>query len=159
MTEGMEPAHLPVLITEDSADDYEAILRAFEEAGLRLPTLWCRTGDEAIGFLKHLKKNGMKREEQPCFILLDLNLPGMDGREVLEYIKGDEKLKVIPVIIFTTSSNDRDIERCYAGGANAYMQKPIDFRALVKVVRSLKEYWVDTALLPTSEPAPGDDKY
>jgi len=140
-----------ILIVEDSEDDYEAIIRAFEKAELTAPVLWCRTGDEAVSFLKNFSKQGAKHSEMPYFVLLDLNMPGMDGREILEFIKEDSSLKPMPVIIFTTSSNERDINRCYQSGANAYMPKPPSFSAMVDVVRSLKNYWLDTALLPTDD--------
>ena len=84
-------------------------------------------------------------------ILLDLNLPGTDGREVLEVVKADENLKTIPVIILTTSNDKRDVEDCYRNGANSYVQKPVDFRAFLSAVQSLKEFWFEIVLIPVEE--------
>ena len=84
-------------------------------------------------------------------ILLDLNLPGMDGRQLLEVIKTEDGLKSIPVVILTTSNNDHDVERCYALGASTYIQKPVTFEGLSKAIQTMKEYWFGIALLPTAQ--------
>ena len=134
----------PILIVDDNEDDYEAIIRAFKKVGLNNPVSLCKTGKESIEFLKSVGKI-----ERPALILLDLNMPGMDGREVLRLIKEDSELRRIPVIIWTTSSNDKDIEACYQTGANAYMQKPVNFDNLLELIKRLREYWFETVLLPT----------
>jgi len=79
---------------------------------------------------------------------MDLNMPGMDGRRTLERIKQDDKLKKIPVVILTTSDDQRDVQACYALGANTYIQKPVEFDALIHAIKELKEYWFEIALLP-----------
>jgi two-component system response regulator len=84
-------------------------------------------------------------------ILLDLNLPGTDGREVLEEIKRDADLTRIPVIVLTTSSDQRDIDRCYQAGANTYIQKPVDLESFFRAIAQLKEYWFEIAALPRCE--------
>src|SRR4051812_5400039 len=101
----------PLLLIEDSADDYEATTRAFKKANLLNPLLWCKSGEEALALLR-------SAQTRPGLILLDLNMPGLDGRKTLALIKEDAVLRHIPVIILTTSSDMRDIEECYHIGAN-----------------------------------------
>ena len=85
---------------------------------------------------------------RPNIILLDLNLPGTDGKSVLHTIKGDRKLQKIPVIVLTTSNAEQDIERCYAAGANSYVQKPVDFEGFIRAVARLSDYWLEVSTLP-----------
>ncbi len=145
-------AHKPspsILLVEDSEDDYEATTRAFKKANLHHPVAWCQSGQEALDFLR--QEGDYKKEvkaQHPDLVLLDLNMPGMDGRKTLQLIKEDNNLKKIPVIILTTSGDERDIETCYRMGANTYVQKPVNFDGLIEAIRGLKEYWFDTALLP-----------
>jgi len=141
MTQKLLHESQPVLIVEDSEDDYEAARRAFTKANLRNPVAHAYSGEEA---LRYLSDSGVK----PGIILLDLNMPGLDGRKTLELIKRDETLKHIPVVILTTSNDERDVEACYKLGANTYIQKPVDFDGLIAAIRRLKEYWFEFALLP-----------
>jgi two-component system response regulator len=138
-----------ILLVEDNQDDYEATSRAFKKANLCNPIVWCKSGREALDYLK---KQGAYTDErkgsQPGLVLLDLNMPGMDGRKTLEVIKQDETLKQIPVIILTTSSDERDIQGCYQTGANTYVQKPVSFDGLIEAIKRLKAYWFEIALLP-----------
>lgn len=138
-----------ILFIEDSEDDYEATIRAFAKVNLCNPVHWCQTGQDALDYL-HQRGNYTKSEIvlRPGLILLDLNLPGLDGRQTLQHIKEDPKLKDIPVIVLTTSNDSRDINDCYKMGANSYMQKPVSFDGLIEAVKRLKEYWFDIALLP-----------
>lgn len=136
---------LAVMVIDDNDDDYEAIDRAFKKAGVTNPITRCRRGSEAMESFKTGK---------PLLILLDLNMPGMDGYTVLRRIKEDASLRRIPVIIWSTSSNDKDIDACYQAGANAYMQKPVTFEDLLASVRCLKEYWFEMALLPSDGKQP-----
>jgi CheY-like chemotaxis protein len=85
---------------------------------------------------------------RPALVLLDLNMPGMDGKQVLTTIKRAPALKRIPIVILTTSSDERDVTQCYELGASTYIQKPVDFDALIAAVRRIKEYWFGVALLP-----------
>ena len=85
---------------------------------------------------------------RPSVILLDLNLPGTDGRELLAEIKNDNVLKHIPVIVLTTSTDERDVEACYRAGANSYMQKPVDLPGFVEAIARLKDFWLEIAVLP-----------
>jgi len=138
-----------ILMVEDSEDDYEATVRAFKKASLHNPIVWCRSGRDALDLLKQegAHKNA-RNGSQPGLILLDLNMPGLDGRKTLQLIKDDGKLKRIPVIILTTSSDERDIQDCYQMGANTYVQKPVSFDGLIEAIKRLKAYWFEIALLP-----------
>jgi two-component system response regulator len=138
-----------ILLVEDSADDYEATLRAFKKANLHNPVTWCQSGQEAVDFLRHTGTfKDAPAPQRPGLILLDLNMPGLDGRKTLQLIKEDTTLKRIPVIILTTSSDERDVEVCYQMGANTYVQKPVSFEGLIEAIKRLKEYWFEIALLP-----------
>lgn len=139
----------PILLIEDSPEDYEATLRAFKRSGLRNPVFRCSDGDEALDFLF---RRGAYRDPdsspRPGIVLLDLNLPGTDGREVLEVIKQDDALKRIPVIVLTTSSDDRDVQACYSAGANSYIQKPVDMDGFMQAIERLNGYWFEVVVLP-----------
>jgi two-component system response regulator len=139
----------PILLVEDSEDDFEATCRAFHKVNLRNPVVWCRSGQDAVAYLKNEGAyKAASKASQPGLILLDLNMPGMDGRETLKAIKQDEALRRIPVIILTTSADERDIETCYQVGANTYVQKPVSFDGLIEAIQRLKMYWFEFALLP-----------
>jgi two-component system, response regulator len=138
-----------ILLVEDNQDDYEATSRAFKKANLCNPIVWCKSGRDALDFLKQegaYKDAG--KGSRPGLVLLDLNMPGMDGRKTLQAIKRDDTLKQIPVIILTTSSDERDIQACYQAGANTYVQKPVSFDGLIEAFKRLKAYWFEIALLP-----------
>jgi len=137
-----------ILLVEDSEDDYEATIRAFKKANLYNPVVWCRSGQDALDFLRCKGKYATGKSERPGVILLDLNMPGLNGRATLQVIKEDEDLKCIPVIILTTSADERDIGACYQMGANTYVQKPVSFEGLIEAIKRLKEYWFEIALLP-----------
>lgn len=132
----------PVLIVEDSDDDFDATKRAFAKANLRNPIVRAPSGEEALKYLRSANA------AQPGIILLDLNMPGMDGRKTLEIIKQNKEMKQIPVVILTTSDDERDVTACYKLGANTYIQKPVNFDGLIEAIKQLKEYWFEFALLP-----------
>ena len=139
----------PILLVENSPEDYEMAMRGLKKSGLRNPIQHCWDGDEALDYLHH---RGAFAEHSapvaPGIILLDLNMPGMDGREVLEEIKRDPVLKQIPVVVLTTSADERDIQDCYRRGANSYMQKPLDFEGFMKAMSRLSNYWFEVVVLP-----------
>jgi two-component system, response regulator len=138
-----------ILLVEDNEDDYEATCRAFKKANLHNPIVWCRSGRDALDRLKGEGAHRLaSRGSRPGLVLLDLNMPGMDGRKTLDAIKRDTTLKQIPVIVLTTSADEHDVLACYQMGANTYVQKPISFEALIEAIRRLKEYWFEIALLP-----------
>ena len=138
-----------ILIVEDSPEDYTATKRAFEKAGLANPIHRCKHGDEALDYLfRKGEYSDIEKYPLPGIILLDLNLPGTDGREVLEKIKNDNKLKKIPVIVLTTSEDEKDIEQCYEEGANSYVHKPVDLDGFMKAIQKLKDYWFEINIFP-----------
>jgi two-component system response regulator len=138
-----------ILLVEDSEDDFEAAMRAFKKSNMRNPVKWCRSGQEALDYLRHEGGyKGEETEENPGVILLDLNMPGLDGRKTLYLIKENKELRHIPVIVLTTSSDERDVTACYQMGANTYIQKPVSFDGLIEAIKRLKEYWFEIALLP-----------
>lgn len=141
-----------ILIVEDSDDDFFATQRAFKKAGLANPIRRCTNGDEAVDYLF---RRGVFADPasapRPGVVLLDLNLPGLDGRDVLRLVKADPELRRIPVIVLTTSSAEQDIERCYADGANTYVQKPVDLQGFFLAISRLKDYWFEVAILPKDE--------
>jgi len=139
----------PILVVEDSPEDYETTLRAFRRAGLRNRMLRCETGDDALDFLHRRGRYADPSvSPRPAIILLDLNLPGTDGRDVLIEIKRAAPLAPIPVVVLTTSADARDVEACYAAGANSYVQKPVDLDGFMEAIRLLSEYWFDVVILP-----------
>ncbi|MDJ0694622.1 response regulator [Mastigocoleus sp. MO_188.B34] len=140
----LENKTCPVLVIEDSDEDFEAFSRGWRKSGATNSLYRCESGDEALDFLYHRGEyTDTISSPRPCLILLDLNLPGTDGREILEEIKTDENMRSIPVVIFTTSSNPKDLEICYQKGANSYIIKPIDVKKLMETVKTLGQYWFD----------------
>lgn len=139
----------PILLVEDSPEEYEATVRALKKAGLANPLYRCEDGDEALDFL--FQRGAFAdptTAPRPGIILLDLNLPGTDGREVLAEVKADEDLQLIPVIVLTTSTDERDIELCYRYGANSYVKKPVDLEGFLKAIQRLRDYWFEVVILP-----------
>lgn len=138
-----------LLIVEDSNEDFEAFQRYVRRSPFMIPIYRCVDGDDALAFLYHTGRYAdPQNAPRPGLILLDLNLPGTDGREVLRKIKQDETLKIVPVVIFTTSNNPKDIEACYRQSVNSYIVKPMDFNRLKHSIEILIDYWFDTTVLP-----------
>ena len=139
----------PLLIVEDSNEDFEAFQRFLRQSSLTIPVYRCLNGDQAMAYLYHTDRyTDPESAPRPGLILLDLNLPGNDGREVLRRIKQDDNLKSVPVVIFTTSNNPKDIEACYRQGVNSYIIKPMDFSLLKRSIQTLLDYWFDVTVLP-----------
>lgn len=138
-----------ILIVEDNDVDYRQTIRAFREAHLANPVYRCVDGEDALDFLFHRGRySDPKSAPRPSIILLDLNMPGTGGREVLAQIKADPELRSIPVIVLTTSEAPVDIEACYQAGANSYVKKPVGFENYIRAVRMLDQYWFHIAILP-----------
>lgn len=146
MNEKRTSSSQPILLVDDSLDDYEATVRALRRSGVANAIEHCTDGKQALDYL--YRRGNYGDATAPGVILLDLNLPGIDGREVLVTIKGDAALKKIPVIVLTTSSDERDVEACYRDGANSYVQKPVDLAGFMKAVQKLKDYWFEIVILP-----------
>ncbi len=140
-----------ILLVEDSPEDYEVTVRAFRKANLLNPVFHCQDGEEALDYLyRRGRYADPTSAPRPGLVLLDLNLPGTDGRQVLAQIKSDAQLRTIPVVVLTTSADERDIEGCYRAGANSYVQKPVSLDAFLRSVQVLKSYWIEVAILPRS---------
>jgi CheY-like chemotaxis protein len=139
----------PLLIVEDSNEDFEALQRFLRRSPKLIPIQRCVNGEQALAFLYRTGGYSDRASApRPGLIVLDLNLPGTDGREVLRRIKQDDSLKSIPVVVFTTSSNPKDIADCYQYGVNSYIVKPIDFAQLKRDVQMLVDYWFEVTTLP-----------
>ncbi len=145
------PRTSPMLIVEDSNEDFEALRRFLLRSPITVPVRRCASGEDALAFLHRRGCYAPPASApRPSMIVLDLNLPGTDGREVLRRIKQDETLKTIPVVVFTTSHNPKDVEACYQYGVNSYIIKPIDFEQLKRDVDALITYWFEVTVLPDS---------
>lgn len=138
---------IPILLAEDSAEDIALIEEAFELHDLPVELHAVRDGVEAMRFLR--REDGYTEVPGPALLLLDLNMPRKDGREVLTEIRSDPALQTLPVIILTTSDASSDINVAYHWHANAYLAKPTDFDAFLDLIRSLGEFWLKAARLPT----------
>ena len=143
-----------ILIAEDDADDRFLLKAAFEENGFNDELHFVENGVEVLDYLHKIAGNvglpgGQPVEvKMPRFILLDLNMPKKDGREVLKEIKQNNLLKKIPVIIFSTTNNEQEMRRCYELGANSYITKPNSFENLIKTVAAFRSYWIHTTSMP-----------
>lgn len=138
-----------LLVVEDSPEDYEALRRAFKKAGVTVPLMHCGTGDDALDYLARCTSGDSRvSNPRPRMVLLDLNLPGTDGREVLRSTKKNPETASIPVVVFTTSSDPVDVAQCYASGANGYVQKPVDMAELTETVSRIAAFWFETVILP-----------
>ncbi|MGB9939097.1 response regulator [Methanosarcina sp.] len=138
---------IEILLVEDSKGDIGLIEEVFEEARIRNNLHIAEDGEEAILFLN--KKGRFLDAPRPDIILLDLNLPRKDGREVLQEVKGDPNLRNIPIVVLTTSKAEEDILRSYDLHANAYITKPADFDQFVKVIKSIEDFWLQVVKLPS----------
>ncbi len=137
-----------ILMVEDNEDDYEATIRGFKKVCLENPVYWCNCGKDALSFLRHEAPYSDAPTQLPALILLDLNMPGIDGRRFLDIIKHDEALNTVPVVVLTTSIDKSDVNCCYRLGVSTYIQKPVSFEGLVDTTQCIKEYWFGIAVLP-----------
>src|SRR5215471_12582966 len=129
-----------ILLVEDNPGDVRLTIEGLNEAKVRNNLHVARDGVEALEFLRHQGK--FAEAIRPDLILLDLNLPRMDGREVLAEVKSDPDLKTIPVVVLTTSRAEQDILNSYQLQANCYITKPVDLEQFIKVVRSIEDFWL-----------------
>jgi CheY-like chemotaxis protein len=136
-----------ILLVEDNAGDYRLTQEALREGKVYNTLHWAKDGVEALDFLRRRGAHG--NAPRPDLVLLDLNLPKKDGREVLSEIKSDESLKTIPVVILTTSQAEEDILKSYHLHANCYVTKPVDLEKFIVVVQSIDRFWLTIATLPT----------
>ena len=137
----MNESEIEILLIEDNPDDAEITLRALQQNNISNNILHLKDGSEALEFLFD-SGSLKKKNNKPKVILLDLNMPKVDGIEVLREIKSHVEARSIPVVILTSSCDDPDIETCYQLGANSYIIKPVNFTGFQKVVREIGLYWV-----------------
>lgn len=142
----MEHQLINILIADDSADDVEFMLAALQGTKLANVINIVNDGVEAMEYLR--KQGKFASASKPSLVLLDLNMPRKDGREVLAEMKADPELRQIPVVILTTSQAEEDIVRSYDLHANCYISKPIDLRSLSKIVHTIDEFWFGVVKLP-----------
>ncbi len=135
-----------ILLVEDSPSDTELTVEALREAKVRNHLSLVEDGVQALDFLR--RRGPFARAPRPDLIMLDLNLPRKDGREVLAEIKSDPELKSIPVVVLTTSKAEQDVLRAYNLHANCYITKPVDFDQFLKVIRSIESFWLFVVTLP-----------
>ncbi len=138
--------NLEVLLIEDNPAQILVLQEILEESGVALDLRVFEDGEAALAALRG--ESGKKKPTRPDLIMLDLNLPGKDGRQILKEIKTDQKLQVIPVIVLSTSQADEDIRQCYRLGANCYIIKPVDLDEFIKIIRAIESFWCHTARLP-----------
>jgi CheY-like chemotaxis protein len=147
MTQSLPGRQIEVLLVEDDPGDVLKTKEAFEDYKLKNHLHVVNDGAEAMEFLR--RRGDYVDAPRPDLVLLDLNLPRMDGREVLQAIKSDPELSSIPVVVLTTSEAEEDVLRSYSLHANAYVTKPVDFERFIQVVRQIDEFFVTVVRLPT----------
>lgn len=138
-----------ILFAEDNARDAELTIRALKQGGLANALLWVKDGQQAMDFLFRQGEYAGREDTVPRLVLLDLKMPRVNGIEVLEAIRGDERTKNIPVVIMTSSEEESDVARSYALGVNSYVVKPVDFNAMVDVARHAGYYWLAVNKTPS----------
>lgn len=142
-----------ILMVEDDPKDVELTLTALEDYNLANEVIVARDGEEALDYLYYRGPFKMRAGENPAVMLLDLKLPKVDGLEVLKQVKSDEKLKMIPIVVLTSSKEEKDMVASYKLGVNAYVVKPVDFHEFVNAIKELGAFW---AII--NEPPPGSMK-
>lgn len=140
---------VPILMAEDDEDDRLLAQDAFEEIRLGNPLFFVKDGEELLDYLYHRGRYAAAEQfPLPGLILLDLNMPKKDGREALQEIKADNKLRQIPIVVLTTSQEEEDILRSYTLGVSSFITKPVTFKQLVEVIRCIGHYWFEIVVLP-----------
>jgi CheY-like chemotaxis protein len=142
-----------ILMVEDDAKDVELTLTALEDYNLANEVIVARDGEEALDYLYYRGQFQQRTGDNPAVLLLDLKLPKVDGLEVLKQIKSDERLQMIPVVVLTSSKEEKDMVASYKLGVNAYVVKPVDFHEFVNAIKELGAFWA-----VINEPPPGSMK-
>ncbi len=144
------PSHpATVLIVEDDPDHAFLIRESFQEARVEVDWHHVQTGDRAMAFLR--REPPFEQAPRPDLILLDLHMPRMSGHEVMEAISRDDSLKLIPVVVMTTSSSPEDIKQLYALGCKSYVNKPVDFGSFTEAARLIADYWLVLVVRPPND--------
>ena len=131
-----------ILLVEDNVNDAELTMRALKKGGLANQLMWVKNGELALDYLFRRGTYADRTEGSPRLVLLDLKMPGMDGIDVLRAIKADEHLRRIPVVVMTSSQEERDMSQSYDLGVNSYVVKPVDFNSVADVVTQAGYYWL-----------------
>lgn len=144
----MVESSAPIMIVEDSDEDYETTVWALRRAGVFNP---CIRLTERRDIFAMLRREGVHSDPMapvPVLVLLDLNLPRLNGRELLAAIRTDPACPLVPLVVLTTSSNPRDVSTCYRAGASGYLVKPVDLARFATMIRQCAEYWLQAVTLP-----------
>jgi CheY-like chemotaxis protein len=145
----------PILLVEDDANDVELTLTALAEHNLANPVVVLRDGAEALDYLYHRGAHAAGNGRVPIVVLLDLKMPKLNGLEVLRQMKTDERLRTVPVVMLTSSREERDLVASYQLGVNAYVVKPVSFQEFVRAIRGLGVFWAVINEPPPGNPPPG----
>ncbi len=143
-----------ILVVEDSDEDFETVQDAARQHGMPHPIVRAATGSDCLRLLRLCCESSetpgtqRSRDPLPLLVLLDLNTPGDDGRDVLRQLRSDERLAALPVVVLSASANPRDLQFCYANGANAYHVKPVAHAMHLKVLQEIFDYWLGSVVLP-----------
>jgi len=143
-----EYEHVEILLVDDSALDAELAIRGLKEHKLANDVVWVKDGEQALDYVYRRGQFEGRSGVGPRLILLDLKMPKVDGIEVTRIIKGDPKMRHIPIVIMTSSKEERDISESYSLGANSYIVKPVDFEALANVASQAGYYWLAINRVP-----------
>ncbi len=141
----MSPLPGFILVVEDSDEDFDTVRDAARRAALPQEIRRATTGDAALGLLADWER---ENQALPALVLLDLNTPGGDGREVLRAVRENPRLRALPLVVLSTSDNPRDLDFCYTSGANAYHTKPVGYPAHLAVLQQIFHYWLTAVSLP-----------
>jgi CheY-like chemotaxis protein len=137
-----------IVVVEDSDEDFDTVQDAARRSGILHPVVRARTGAECLALLRGSQGSPGIRDALTLLVLLDLNTPGDDGRDVLREVRSDGALGALPVVVLSASASTRDLQFCYANGANAYHVKPVDHALHLKVLRDVFAYWLGSVVLP-----------
>lgn len=140
---------IEILLVEDNEGDAELAKEALQSNKIKNKLFWVDNGEKAVEFIN--QTGAYKDSPRPDLIILDLNLPRMDGREVLKYLKTNDAYKMIPVVVLTTSNDEIDVMKSYNLHANCYITKPLDLSRFIEVVESIKGFWLSIVKLPSGE--------
>jgi CheY-like chemotaxis protein len=133
---------IEILLVEDNERDAELAMRALKKGGLANKLLWVKDGEQALDYLFRRGAFAGREDVVPRLVLLDLKMPRVDGIEVLKVVKADERTKRIPVVVMTSSQEERDVAETYDLGVNSYVVKPVDFAVVADIVRQAGYYWL-----------------
>ncbi|HYV98977.1 MAG TPA: response regulator [Gemmatimonadaceae bacterium] len=148
----MNVTNQPVLVVEDDDNDVLFVQRAFKHAGILNPLQIVRNGDDAVAYLEGSGTfSDREKYPLPVFMLLDLKMPRRSGLEVLQWVKERDGLRRIPIVVLTSSKNEKDVNRAYELGANSYLVKPVSFEGLIELTKSLHLYWLVLNERPSAE--------